>query len=59
MKFLVTGSSGLIGSALVAYLSSAGHDVSRLVRCAPSGRDLYWNPQENLIDLAVYEAEAP
>ena len=52
MKFLITGSSGLIGSALVAYLTNAGHDVRRLVRRAPLGRDLYWNPEEGLIDLS-------
>jgi len=31
----VTGSSGLIGSALCAYLSTGGHRVIRLVRRAP------------------------
>jgi uncharacterized protein len=41
----VTGSSGLIGSALCAYLSTGGHRVIRLVRRAP--RDQYersWSP---------------
>ena len=52
MKFLITGSSGLIGSALVAYLTNAGHDVRRLVRRVPSGCDLHWNPEEGLIDLS-------
>ena len=52
MKFLITGSSGLIGSELVAYLTSAGHDVRRLVRRVPSGCDLHWNPEEGLIDLS-------
>jgi uncharacterized protein len=41
----VTGSSGLIGSALCAYLSTGGHRVIRLVRGAP--RDPFertWDP---------------
>ena len=33
----VTGSSGLIGSALCAYLTTGGHNVVRLVRRQPSG----------------------
>jgi len=35
----VTGSSGLIGSALVALLTTGGHHVVRLVRRAPSSPD--------------------
>ncbi len=38
MKVAVTGSSGLIGSALVADLRSEGHQVIRLVRRSPHGR---------------------
>ena len=34
MKIVVTGASGLIGSALVASLRADGHDVRRLVRRA-------------------------
>src|SRR4029077_3725389 len=32
MKILVTGSSGLVGTALVSTLAGAGHTVCRLVR---------------------------
>lgn len=32
MKILISGSSGLVGSALVDFLSSGGHKVSRLLR---------------------------
>src|SRR5207247_1894157 len=32
MKIAVTGSTGLVGSALVPFLSAAGHQVSRLRR---------------------------
>lgn len=43
----VTGSSGLIGSALCAFLSTAGHRVIRLVRRNPRGQDeRSWNPDD-------------
>jgi uncharacterized protein (TIGR01777 family) len=42
----VTGSSGLIGSALCAYLSTGGHRVIRLVRRAPHGPfERTWDPE--------------
>ncbi|MGD9620905.1 MAG: TIGR01777 family oxidoreductase [Mycolicibacterium sp.] len=41
----VTGSSGLIGSALCAFLSTGGHRVIRLVRRPARGNDeRQWNP---------------
>ncbi len=36
LRILVSGATGLVGSALVAYLSAGGHAVTRLVR---AGRD--------------------
>ncbi len=46
MKVAVTGSSGLIGSALVARLRSEGHQVIRLVRRPPRSADeVRWDPQ--------------
>ncbi len=47
MKILVTGSHGLIGSALVPFLATAGHSVARLGR---SGGDIVWNPAAGSID---------
>jgi hypothetical protein len=45
MTIAVTGSSGLIGSALSAFLTTGGHRVIRLVRGAPTGPDeRRWNP---------------
>jgi uncharacterized protein len=42
----VTGSSGLIGTALCAFLSTAGHRVIRLVRGAPRNEDeRTWRPE--------------
>ena len=46
MKVAVTGSSGLIGSALVADLRSEGHQVVRLVRRPPRSADeVRWDPE--------------
>jgi uncharacterized protein len=46
MKVAVTGSSGLIGTALVASLRSEGHQVIRLVRRAPrSAGEVRWDPE--------------
>ena len=42
MKVAVTGASGLVGSALVPFLTVAGHEVLRLVRRAPRGDDEVW-----------------
>ena len=46
MKVAVTGSSGLIGTALVASLRSDGHQVIRLVRRPPRSADeMRWDPR--------------
>ena len=46
MKVAVTGSSGLIGTALVASLRSDGHQVIRLVRRPPRSDDeMRWDPR--------------
>jgi uncharacterized protein len=46
MKVAVTGSSGLIGTALVAALRADGHEVIRLVRAAPAAADaIAWDPR--------------
>jgi len=39
MKVAVTGSTGLIGTALTASLRADGHQVVRLVRRPPRGSD--------------------
>lgn len=57
MKVLVTGSSGLIGSALVPFLTAAGHSVTRLVRSQPRPgiAEVYWNPATKTMDTAGLE----
>ncbi|HTU75889.1 MAG TPA: TIGR01777 family oxidoreductase [Trebonia sp.] len=46
MKIAVTGSSGLIGTALTASLRADGHQVVRLVRRVPHGsEEIRWDPR--------------
>ena len=63
MKIAVTGSSGLIGSALVKRLTEQGHQVIRLVRRSPITDDeIRWTPDgsslptESLTALAGTDA---
>jgi uncharacterized protein (TIGR01777 family) len=50
MRVAITGSTGLIGSALKPHLESLGHEVIRVVRSNPSGTDIVWSPAEGRID---------
>ena len=51
MRVVVAGSSGLIGTALVAHLREGGHEVLRLVRRAPAAPDERgWDPAAGRID---------
>lgn len=48
----ITGSSGLVGTALAAFLSTGGHRVVRLVRRDPAGPDeRRWEPSGPAADL--------
>jgi uncharacterized protein (TIGR01777 family) len=55
MKIVVSGASGLIGTQLVAKLSSSGHDVVRLVRRSPKAGEIQWNPKSGTLDAAALE----
>jgi uncharacterized protein (TIGR01777 family) len=53
MRIAVTGSTGLIGSALLTSLHRDGHDVVRLVRRRPRGHDeVEWDPVRQLVDAS-------
>jgi uncharacterized protein len=65
MKILVTGSSGLVGSALVSALAKAGHTVCRLTRpgtvvkhAANDGFQVAWNPATGELGGAAVGADA-
>jgi uncharacterized protein len=48
----ITGASGLVGSALSAFLTTGGHRVIRLVRRQPQGKDeRQWDPGAPAEDL--------
>jgi len=53
MKIAITGSTGLIGSALVPFLIAAGHTVVPIVR--GSGEGVRWNPALGEIDAEALE----
>ncbi|WP_101256259.1 TIGR01777 family oxidoreductase [Streptomyces barkulensis] len=53
MRIAVTGSSGLIGRALVDSLRADGHEVLRLVRHpARTGEEVEWDPGRQYVDAA-------
>jgi len=65
MKILVTGATGLVGSALIAALARDGHTVCRLVRPqtkteggARSAFDVTWNPETGELGGAAVGADA-
>lgn len=55
MKIVISGASGLIGTQLVAKLSSSGHEVVRLVRRSPKSGEIQWNPKLGRLDAAALE----
>jgi uncharacterized protein (TIGR01777 family) len=57
MHIVVTGASGLIGSALLPRLSADGHRVTRLVRSqpAPGEAAIRWDPEAGSLDAKSLE----
>jgi len=66
MKTLITGSTGLVGTALTQDLQRAGHTVCRLIRPdtttqsigASQGFDVNWNPATGELGGAAVGADA-
>ena len=50
MDVLVSGATGLIGSALIPELEAKGHGVRRLTRTPRSEGDIRWDPDAGTID---------
>jgi hypothetical protein len=56
LKVAVSGASGLIGRALVAFLRTGGHEVRRLVRGDGRVHDaIPWDPEGERLDPAALE----
>ncbi len=61
MKVIVTGSTGLVGQALIRSLMSEGHSVTRLVRGgaqtfrAPNSVAVNWDPERGQLDAGELE----
>ncbi|HVA72169.1 MAG TPA: TIGR01777 family oxidoreductase [Candidatus Limnocylindrales bacterium] len=62
MKILISGSSGLVGSALIDSLRAEGHSIARLVRSGspsqsgPAAENIRWEPPTGSMDIAGMEA---
>ena len=52
MKVLITGSSGLVGSALTDFFVANGDEVIRLLRRSARADSPVWDPENGEIDLA-------
>ena len=62
MNTLVSGASGLIGTALTARLEAEGHPVVRLVRgsaARSTGATVSWDPDAGTIDQGALERSGP
>jgi uncharacterized protein (TIGR01777 family) len=55
MKIAITGSQGLIGSALSPSLAEAGHQVVRVVRGTPAPGEIGWDPGADEIDHSALD----
>jgi uncharacterized protein (TIGR01777 family) len=57
MHVLVTGASGLVGSALVPFLTTGGHRLTRLVRSTPrpGQAEIPWQPETGSIATSALE----
>lgn len=57
MRIVVSGSTGLIGSALIPVLTSQGHEIVRLLRRRPTPGEsaVCWDPERGTIDRAGIE----
>jgi len=51
VNILITGSSGLIGTALRDYLTKIGHTIYNMDRRPRSESPFYWQPDKNIISF--------
>ena len=55
MHVLVTGATGLVGSALIPFLTTEGHRVTRLVRSQAGEGMVRWDPEAGILNGADVE----
>ncbi len=57
MKILITGSHGLVGSALIPELTKVGHTVIRMIRppMKPDEKEILWDPQTGFVEKEKLE----
>lgn len=55
MRIAITGSSGLIGTALSTRLANDGHEVVPVVRRKPSDNEIGWSIDETRIDDGAFD----
>jgi uncharacterized protein len=57
MKILISGASGFLGTALVSFLTTGGHSVTRLVRSRSrsDAQEILWDPKRGVDDVARLE----
>jgi hypothetical protein len=58
MNVLISGATGLIGSALVPELEAKGHTVTRLSRSQSGANTVRWDPSAGTIDGGLEGTEA-
>ena len=58
MRVLISGASGLLGRALSRALQAAGHQPVALVRHAPQGDQIQWDPNRPLDPAKLADADA-
>ena len=55
MNVLISGATGMIGSALIPELQAAGHRVTRLTRSPEGDEDVRWDPATGEVDASRLE----
>jgi hypothetical protein len=55
LTIVLTGATGVIGAALIPFLTTSGHRVRRLVRREPGPDDIQWDPAAGRLDGAALE----
>ncbi len=57
MRVAITGSSGLIGTALQVHLTNLGHTAIPVVRSKPDAGEIGWSPNDDTADAAALASQ--